>query len=139
LIGRYPARVKLKAIFLQAFLVGLGGFIGALCRYALAGVVHRGLPQTTFPVGTLAVNLLGCLLIGYLAGLADSRQLFAPELRLFAFIGLLGGFTTFSTFGYETVALARDAGYVQAALNIGLHVVLGLMLVWLAYGLATSR
>ncbi len=129
----------MKAIFLQAFLVGLGGFIGALCRYGLAGVVHRGLPQTTFPVGTLVVNLLGCLLIGYLAGLADSRQLFAPELRLFAFIGLLGGFTTFSTFGYETVALARDTGYLQAAVNVGLHVVLGLMLVWLAYGLATSR
>ena len=131
--------MKLKAIFLQAFLVGVGGFLGALCRYALAGVVHRGLPHTTFPVGTLAVNLLGCLLIGYLAGLADSRQLFSPELRLFAFIGLLGGFTTFSTFGYETVALARDAGYVQAAVNVGLHVVVGLTLVWLAYGLATSR
>ena len=116
MIGRYPARVKLKAIFLQAFLVGLGGFIGALCRYGLAGFVHRGLPQTTFPVGTLVVNLRGCLLIG-----------------------LLGGFTTFSTFGYETVALARDAGYLQAAVNIGLHVVLGLTLVWLAYGLATSR
>ena len=62
--------MKLKAIFLQAFLVGLGGFLGALCRYALAGFVHRGMPQTTFPVGTLVVNLLGCLLIGYLAGLA---------------------------------------------------------------------
>ena len=131
--------MKLKAIFLQAFLVGLGGFFGALCRYALAGFVHRSMPQTTFPVGTLVVNLLGCLLIGYLAGLADSRQLFAPELRLFAFIGLLGGFTTFSTFGYETVALARDAGYMQAAVNVGLHVVVGLTLVWLAYGLASSR
>ncbi len=131
--------MKLKAIFLQAFLVGLGGFVGALCRYALSGAVHRGLPQTAFPVGTLVVNLAGCLLIGYLAGLADSRQLFAPEFRLFAFIGLLGGFTTFSTFGYETVALARDAGYAQAAANVGLHVVLGLTLVWLAYGLASSR
>lgn len=131
--------MKLKAIFLQAFLVGLGGFVGALCRYALSGAVHRGLPQTTFPVGTLVVNLAGCLLIGYLAGLADSRQLFAPEFRLFAFIGVLGGFTTFSTFGYETVALARDAGYAQAAANVGLHVVLGLTLVWLAYGLASSR
>ena len=139
LTGPIPARVNLKAIFLQAFLVGLGGFLGALCRYALAGLVHRGLPQTTFPVGTLTVNLLGCLLIGYLAGLADSRQLFTPELRLFAFIGLLGGFTTFSTFGFETFALARDAGYVQAVVNVGLHVVLGLMLVWLAYSLATSR
>lgn len=129
----------MKAIFVQALLVGLGGFVGALCRFALAGAVHRGFSQTTFPVGTLVVNLVGCLLIGYLAGLADSRQLFAPEFRLFAFIGLLGGFTTFSTFGYETVALARDAGYVQAVVNVGLHVVLGLMLVWLAYGVASSR
>ncbi len=129
----------MKAIFLQAFLVGLGGFLGALCRYALSGAVHRGVPQSTFPIGTLVVNLLGCLLIGYLAGLAESRQLFTPELRLFAFIGLLGGFTTFSTFGFETIALARDASYVQAAVNVGLHVVLGLTLVWLAYGLATSR
>jgi len=132
-------RVKLKSIFLQAFLVGLGGFAGALCRYALAGAVHRGVPQATFPVGTLAVNLLGCLLIGLLAGLADSRQLFSPEMRLFAFIGLLGGFTTFSTFGYEAVALARDSEYLQAILYVGLHVVLGLTLVWLAYGLASSR
>jgi CrcB protein len=129
----------LKAILLQAFLVGLGGFGGALCRYALSGAVHRNLPQTTFPVGTLVVNLLGCLAIGYLAGLAEARQLFSPELRLFAFIGLLGGFTTFSTFGYETIALARDAGYGQAAFNVGLHVVLGLTFVWLAYGLASSR
>jgi CrcB protein len=131
--------VNLKAIFLQALLVGLGGFVGAVCRYALAGAVHRGLPQTTFPVGTLVVNVLGCLLIGYLAGLADSRQLFAPEFRLFVFIGLLGGFTTFSTFGFETFALARDAGFGQAVVNVGLHVVLGLMMVWLAYGLASSR
>lgn len=129
----------MKAIFLQAFLVGLGGFVGAVCRYALSGAVHRGLPETTFPVGTLVVNLLGCLLIGYLAGLADSRQLFAPEFRLFAFIGLLGGFTTFSTFGYETVALARDAGFGQAVVNVGLHVILGLVMVWLAYGMASSR
>ena len=127
----------MKAIFLQAFLVGLGGFLGALCRYALAGVVHRGLPHTTFPVGTLAVNLLGCLLIGYLAGLADSRQLFSPELRLFAFIGLLGGFTTFSTFAYETLSLAQDAEFVKAVANTMLQVVLGFAAAFL--GMAAAR
>lgn len=129
----------MKSIILHAFLVGMGGFVGALCRYALAGAVHRRLPEVTFPVGTLCVNLLGCLLIGFLAGLVESRQLFTPELRVFAFIGLLGGFTTYSTFGYETIALVRDAGYVQAAMNIGIHVILGLALVWLGYGFASSR
>lgn len=130
---------KLKTVLLNALLVGSGGFAGAVLRSALAGAVHRHLPAATFPYGTLCVNLLGCLGIGALAGLADSRQLFAPEMRAFAFIGLLGGFTTFSTFGYETFAMARDGEHLQAALNIGLHLVLGLTMVWLAYGLASSR
>ena len=124
---------------MHAFLVGLGGFVGALCRYLLAGAVHRSLPQTAFPIGTLCVNLLGCLAIGYLAGLVDTRQVLTPEMRVFALIGVLGGFTTFSTFGYETMALARDAGYVQATLNVGLHVIAGLAFVWLGYGFASSR
>jgi CrcB protein len=129
----------LTSSLLNVLLIGSGGFAGAVLRYALGGVVHRHLPLTTFPYGTLSVNLLGCALIGALAGLADSRQLFAPELRTFAFIGLLGGFTTFSTFGYETIAMARDGEYLRAASNVGLHVVLGLALVWLAYALASSR
>jgi CrcB protein len=129
----------LKSDLLNALLVGSGGFAGAVFRYTLGGVVHRHLPSTTFPYGTLSVNLLGCMLVGALAGLAESRQVFAPELRTFAFIGLLGGFTTFSTFGYETVAMARDGEYLRAASNIGLHMVLGLALVWLAYALSSSR
>ena len=108
-------------------------------RYALGGGVHRLLPQSTFPHGTLSVNLLGCFLVGVLGGLADSRQVFTPELRTFLFIGLLGGFTTFSTFGYETVTLARGGEYLRAAANVGAHVVVGLTLVWFGYGLASSR
>jgi len=131
--------VRLSSAFLNALLVGSGGFAGAILRYALGGVVHRQLPLATFPYGTLCVNLLGCILIGALAGLADSRQLFPPELRTFAFIGLLGGFTTFSTFGFETMALARDGEYLRAASNVGLHVFFGLALCWLAYGLTSSR
>lgn len=126
-------------MLLNALLVGSGGFAGALFRYALTGALHRHLPLAAFPYGTLCVNLLGCALIGAFAGLADSRQLFAPELRVFTFIGLLGGFTTFSTLGYETFAMARDGEHVRAALNVGLHVVLGLVLVWLSYGVASSR
>ena len=140
--ARWAARidgVRLKSALLNALLVGSGGFAGAIFRHALGGVVHRNLPMTTFPYGTLSVNLLGCALIGALAGLADSRQLFSPEFRAFAFIGLLGGFTTFSTLSYETMTMARDGDYLRAASNIGLHVVLGLALVWLAYGLTSSR
>jgi CrcB protein len=123
----------------NALLVGAGGFAGAIFRYAVGGIVHRQLPMATFPYGTLSVNLLGCALIGALAGLADSRQLFSPELRAFAFIGLIGGFTTFSTLAYETLTMARAGDYLRAASNVGLHVVLGLALVGLAYGLFSSR
>jgi CrcB protein len=129
----------LKAALITAVVVGSGGFLGALARYGLAGLVHRQLPLATFPYGTLAVNLLGCLLIGVMAGLGDSRQLFSPEIRRFALIGILGGFTTFSTFGYETFAMLRSDDYLRAATNIGVHVLLGLALVWLGYALTTSR
>ena len=129
----------MRAALINAVLVGTGGFAGALFRYALGGIVHRRFPLTTFPYGTLTVNLLGCLLIGLLAGLAESRQLFSPEFRRFALIGLLGGFTTFSTFGYETFAMLRDAEYLRAASNIGMHVFLGLALVWVGYALTISK
>jgi CrcB protein len=129
----------LKPILLNALLVGSAGFLGAVSRYAVGGAVHRVFPQATFPVGTLSVNLLGCFLVGALAGLADSRHLFTPELRAFVFIGLLGGFTTFSTFGYETVTLARGGEALRAVANVGAHVVVGLTLVWFGYGLASSR
>jgi CrcB protein len=101
--------------------------------------VQRQAVLATFPYGTLVVNLLGCFAIGVLVGFADSRQLFGPEFRVFALIGLLGGFTTFSTFGYETFAMMRDAEYVRAATNAGMHVIGGLALVWLGYTIATWR
>jgi CrcB protein len=129
----------MRSALLSALLVGSGGFVGAVFRYALGGVVHRQLPAAIFPYGTLCVNLLGCFLIGALAGLSDSRQFFTPELRAFVFIGLLGGFTTFSTFGFETVSLARDGDTLRAGANVAVQVLLGLMLVWLGYGLTGSR
>ena len=129
----------MKTALIHSTLVGTGGFVGALLRYGLTGLVHRQLPLTTFPVGTLAVNLLGCFLIGGIGGIAESRQLFGPELRTFALIGLLGGFTTFSTFGYEALALIRDQEHLRATAYVGLHVLLGLALVWLGYALTTSR
>ncbi len=129
----------MKATLINAAMVGSGGFIGALARYGLSGLVHRQVPFATFPYGTMAVNLLGCCASGVIAGLAESRQLFGPEFRTFALIGVLGGFTTFSTFGYETFAMLRDAEYLRVAANVGVHVVLGLALVWLGYALTTLR
>lgn len=138
---RTTARMEnsLKTALMNALIVGSGGFLGALARYGLSGLVQRHMPLTTFPYGTLAVNLLGCLLIGAIVGLAESRQLFGPELRTFVLIGILGAFTTFSTFGFETFSMLRDHGYLRAVANVGVHVVLGLALVWLGHALTTSR
>ena len=116
-------------------LVGTGGFLGSIGRYLVGGWTHR-LLGSGFPYGTLAVNILGCALIGLLGGLAESRQLFTPEARLFLFLGVLGGFTTFSSFGYETLAFARDGEFLIAGLNVFLQVVLGLTAVWLGHVLS---
>ena len=129
----------LKAALINAVMIGSGRFLGALARYGMTGFVQRQLPPTAFPYGTLAVNLLGCLLIGAIAGLAETRQLLGQEFRAFALIGLLGGFTTFSTFGYEIFAMLRADEYVRAASNVGIHVGLGVALVWLGYALTQSR
>ena len=129
----------MRGPLLTATAIGLGGFVGALARYGLIRFVHRLVPPTTFPYGTLAVNLVGCLIIGFLTGLADSRQLFAPEVRAFALVGLLGGFTTFSTFGYETLVLIRHDAWLQATANVGVHVVVGLVLVWVGYTVSGAR
>ena len=123
---------ELRAVLL----VGLGGFVGSVGRYVLSGWVHRLVPYAAFPWGTLAVNVSGCFLIGLFSGLADSRQLWGPELRLFVMLGVLGGFTTFSSFAYETAALARDADLLPALANVALQVVLGLFAAWLAYAIA---
>ena len=130
---------SLKLAFTYAAMVGSGGFLGALARYLLGGLVQRGFPLAAFPYGTLAVNLLGCLAIGVLAGISESRQWLGPELRSFVFIGVLGGFTTFSAFGFETIALMRDAEYLPAIANVALHVTVGLSLVWLGFTVATWR
>lgn len=130
------ARFRVKAWLWAGVVVGAGGFIGSVLRYGLSGLVHRAAGTGGFPYGTLAVNVTGCLAIGLLGGLAEVRQVAGPELRLFLLIGLLGGFTTFSTFGYETLALARDGDHVKALANAGLQLALGLGAVWIGFVLA---
>jgi CrcB protein len=116
---------------LRVFMVGAGGFLGAVLRYLVGGWVHNVLDNAWFPYGTLVVNVAGCLLIGFLAGLAENRFVFGAETRLFLFIGILGGFTTFSSFAYETLSLARDAQNLAAAINVLAQVSLGLAGVWI--------
>jgi CrcB protein len=105
--------------------VGLGGFIGTVVRYGLGGLVARLKGGLLFPVETLVINVLGCLAIGALAGLAESRGVFTGTTRAFLFIGVLGGFTTFSSFGYETFQLMRDGQWPAATLSTALQIVLG--------------
>ena len=92
---------------LTILLVGIGGFIGSVLRYLVGGWAQQLSKSVQFPYGTLTVNLLGCFVIGLLSQLAEARGLFTPETRALVFIGMLGGFTTFSSFSNETFNLAR--------------------------------
>ncbi|MBY0357043.1 MAG: fluoride efflux transporter CrcB [Candidatus Obscuribacterales bacterium] len=114
-------------------LIFLGSGFGGVCRYLLSTTVQRFANGWIFPIGTFSVNMLGCLLIGFLAQLSEARGLFPGDQRLFLFVGILGGFTTFSSFGYETVQLIRDGEFLYAAGNAVLQVALGLICVWLGY------
>jgi len=115
-------------------LVGIGGFIGSVLRYWLSGIAQRWF-DNAFPIGTLLVNAMGCFAIGVFWSLVEYREYFSPETRLFATFGVLGGFTTFSAFGYETFMALRDGEYVPALLNTSANVLLGLAAVaagWMA-------
>ncbi len=110
--------------------IGLGGFAGTLGRYLLGGLVVRWKGGATFPWETLVVNVLGCAVSGLLAALAEERGLFAGTTRAVLFVGVLGGFTTFSSFAYETVQLARDGQLASALASVALQLGLGLGAVW---------
>ena len=117
-------------------LVGLGGFTGSVIRYLL-GVGIRDLSAgSAFPWATLVVNVVGALLIGALYGAVENRSFFTPEVRGLLTIGLLGGFTTFSAFSYETLTLLRDGVVAQAFANVVLQMGLGLLAVWIGYTVA---
>jgi len=111
--------------------IGLGGFVGSVLRYLASGLVQSLARNASFPLGTLAVNAAGCLVIGLLSQWSDSRGAFSPEARSLVFVGILGGFTTFSTFSNETMNLLRDGQLPAALANVGAHLVLGLGAVWL--------
>ena len=111
--------------------VALGGALGSVFRYLLGTWIQTASKSIDFPYGTLTVNLIGCFVIGFLAQLAEARGAFTSESRAFVFIGILGGFTTFSSFGNDTINLLRDGESFNALANVGANVILGLILVWL--------
>ena len=128
---------SIQTTVMQWLLVGAGGFVGSVLRFAVSGLTYRLAPFTGFPWGTLVVNGLGCLVIGWLGGAADSRGVLEPGTRLFVMIGVLGGFTTFSTFSYETLALLRDGDQLRAGLNIALSLIICLTAVWAGHQLGS--
>jgi fluoride exporter len=117
----------------QILMVALGGAVGSVARYKLGGVVLHHTQPWNFPLSTFCVNVLGCLVIGLLAGLVEHRDLFSMQARLFLFTGLLGGFTTFSAFGYETFFLLRRNLVFTSTLYVGLSVACGLFAVFAGF------
>jgi CrcB protein len=129
-----PAKFQFgKGISMSRLLlcVGIGGFFGSVLRYTISGYVQQLTQSTGFSYGTIAVNVLGCLIIGILSQLVDSYGLLTAETRALLIVGFLGGFTTFSTFSNETLNLFRDSEDLLALLNIGMHILLGLGAVWI--------
>ena len=115
-------------------LVGIGGALGSMARHGVGFAIARVSPARIIPYATMTVNLTGCLAIGVLAGLVASQRLtMTPALRAFVFVGVLGGFTTFSSFGLDTFTLAHGGRGGAAALNVAIQVVAGCALVAAGY------
>lgn len=121
---------------LIALWVALGGAIGSCLRYWCSGLIARSIGET-FPWGTLLVNVTGSLLIGFVAVVTgpDGRLLIGTGARQFLMVGIFGGFTTFSSFSLQTLALLQDGEWLWAGANIVGSVVLCLVGVWLGYAL----
>ena len=118
-------------ILKELLIIGAGGFLGAVLRYLAIISMQVFKTRHEIPLGTLLVNVIGCLLIGFLAVLAENSHLLTPDTRNFLIVGILGAFTTFSTFGYESLAMLRNGATTAFVLNIGLQLGLGLVAVWL--------
>ena len=116
---------------IDLLMVGVGGFLGSIARFLLGGVVGRTAAEPIFPIGTLTVNLLGCLAIGVIAGLIEKHHVLSPTTRLLVITGFLGGFTTFSAFGFETVYLFKRSEIILGLINVFVSLVGGLGCVWI--------
>ena len=119
---------------LNLLLIAIGGALGSTARYLFSLLVQRA-SGTLFPIGTFAVNCVGCLVFGAIAGAAEQRVQIAPELRLFLLVGILGGFTTFSSYAFESFVLLRDGQFAAASVNIVGQVVAGLAGMWIGFAI----
>jgi CrcB protein len=119
----------------MVFYVAIGSAIGGVSRYLLGGLVQR-LADTTFPAGTLLINVTGSLLLGLIVRYAVETPTITPEIRAFLTIGFCGGYTTFSTFSYETVAMLEDGQWSRAGLYVSASVLLSLLGTLLGFALA---
>lgn len=119
----------------RMMLIVLAGGAGALSRYILAGVFQR-LAGGSFPAGTFIVNMLGCLFFGLVWGILEERAALGPQVRVMVLTGFMGAFTTFSTFAFETVALARAGQWLYAAANFTGQNLIGFALLFLGLKLA---
>lgn len=123
---------------LELLSVGAGGFLGSICRYLVAGAV-QSLAGATFPYGTLLINTSGCLAIGYLGGTLETQGVPGPTARLFLMVGFLGGYTTWSTFALESLALVHERSWLALLGYVGGHMALGFGAVALGFGLSRWR
>ena len=119
---------------MQILFLALAGALGAVSRYALGGLAHNILGNS-FPYGTLIVNVIGSLLIGFIMQISLSTDMVSPQMRTIIIIGFLEAFTTFSAFSYETASLLEDGSLAAASINIVANVALSLVAVFLGIGL----
>ena len=117
---------------MNLLLIAIGGALGSVARFLFSTFVLRA-SGSLFPLGTFAVNLAGCIGFGAIAGAAEQRLPLAPGLRAFLLIGVLGGFTTFSSYAFESFSLLRDGQFLAASVNIVGQVVAGLAGLWAGY------
>lgn len=117
---------------LKYFYVMAGAALGGLLRYVVSDIVQKN-SKIIFPVGTLSVNIIGSFLLGFIIFFLGEREIISAEMRLFLTIGLCGGFTTFSTFSYETLMLFQESEFLYGSLNVVLNVILSLTAIYMAY------
>jgi fluoride exporter len=118
------------------FIVGIGGFIGSIMRYLVTIWSNSLFQGTSFPFGTLIANISGCLFLGLLNGWADNHQFFTAQIRLFMFVGILGSYTTFSTFSYETIKMMQNGDLFQAMMNTAVQVIIGFFAAFIGFQIA---
>ena len=123
----------------QMLIVAAGGALGSVARYRLSGWVLQHAIDWRFPLGTFVVNVVGCLVVGILAGLAVKEDFFSTDLRLLLFTGMMGGFTTFSAFGLETFYLLRRGEYWVAGGNMVLSVTVGMLALYAGFQLIAAH